>query len=156
MRRTKEQLELEQEVERQLAERFPAVELIDLVVRGGRERTLTVFIDRPQGVDLELCGAVSGALDGLRERYGLEVSSPGLDRPLTRPAHFERALGQRIALRTETPVEGRSSFDGRLAAACKDGIVLELEDGRRQTLTYNDIARAHVAHTFRHDGGGNE
>jgi ribosome maturation factor RimP len=156
MRRTKEQRELEQMVQGRLAGRFPEVELVDLAVRGGREPVLTVFIDRAGGVDLELCGAVSGALDELRDRYGLEVSSPGLDRPLTRPEHFERAVGERVALRTEAPVEGRSNFDGRLAAAAADGVVLELEDGRRCSFSYDDIARAHVVHTFAHNGGRNE
>ena len=89
MRESRE--ELESMIEATLAGRFPEVELVDLEVRGGPGGTLTLFIDRPGGVDLELCGAVSAALDDLRARYSLEVSSPGLDRRLRKPAHFAAA-----------------------------------------------------------------
>lgn len=156
MRRTREEQELERTVEDRLAQRFPDVELVDLEVRGGRDRTLTLFIDRADGVDLELCSAVSGALDDLRSRYALEVSSPGLDRPLTRPAHFQAAVGRRVALRAERPVDGRSNFDGLLAVATEDGVALELEDGRRQEFAYDGIAKAHVVYTFPHNGGRHE
>ena len=59
-----------------------------------------MFIDHPDGVTLELCERVTRRLDDLRERYALEVSSPGIERPLTKPAHFRRFLGRRARVRT--------------------------------------------------------
>ena len=112
--------ELEAIIEATLAERFPEVELVDLEVRGGPAGTLTLFIDRPGGVDLELCAAVSQALDDVRERYALEVSSPGLDRRLRKPAHFAAALGRDVAVKMDEPQDGRSNFRGVLAAADDD------------------------------------
>jgi ribosome maturation factor RimP len=156
VKRTAEQERVATQVETVLAERFPDVELIDVALRGGREPAVTLFIDRPAGVDLDLCVAVSGALDDLRSTYSVEVSSPGLDRPLTRPAHFERAVGQVVALRTETPLAGRSNFRGQLIGASEAGIQMAPEDGEPLSLTYEDIARANVVHQFTTPGGRHE
>jgi ribosome maturation factor RimP len=156
MRRTAEQERVALQVEAMLAEQFTDVELVDVVLRGGRQPAVTLFVDRPAGVDLELCTAVSGALDDLRATYALEVSSPGLDRPLTRPAHFERAVGGAIVVRTEAPVAGCSNFRGLLVSASEDGIQIAPEDGEPLSLAYQDIARAHVVHQFTTPGGRHE
>jgi ribosome maturation factor RimP len=156
VKRTAEQERVANQVETVLAERFPDVELIDVALRGGRQPAVTLFIDRPAGVDLDLCVAVSGALDDLRSTYSIEVSSPGLDRPLTRPAHFERAVGEVVALRTETPLAGRSNFRGQLVCASEAGIQLAPEDGEQLSLAYEDIARANVVHQFTTPGGRHE
>ena len=118
-------------IEATLAERFPEVELVDLEVRGGPGGTLTVFIDRPGGVDLELCAAVSAALDDVRASYSLEVSSPGLNRRLRKPAHFAAALGREVAVKLSAPRDGRSNFRGVLVAADEDSVTLDLGDGER-------------------------
>ncbi len=153
MRESRE--ELESMIEATLAGRFPEVELVDLEVRGGPGGTLTLFIDRPGGVDLELCGAVSAALDDLRARYSLEVSSPGLDRRLRKPAHFAAALGREVAVKLAAPREGRSNFRGVLVAADEDSVTLDLGDGSA-TLPLPDIAKAHVVYNFDKDGGRRE
>ena len=153
MRESRE--ELESMVEATLAERFPEVELVDLEVRGGSGGTLTLFIDRPGGVDLELCGAVSAALDDVRASYSLEVSSPGLDRRLRKPAHFGAALGREVAVKLTAPRDGRSSFRGILIAADEDSVTLDLGDGSA-TLPLPDIAKAHVVYNFDKDGGQRE
>ena len=153
MRESRE--ELESMIEATLAGRFPEVELVDLEVRGGPGGTLTLFIDRPGGVDLGLCGAVSAALDDLRARYSLEVSSPGLDRRLRKPAHFAAALGREVAVKLATPREGRSNFRGVLVAADEDSVTLDLGDGSA-TLPLPDIAKAHVVYNFDKDGGRRE
>ena len=153
MRESRE--ELESMIEATLAGRFPEVELVDLEVRGGPGGTLTLFIDRPGGVDLELCGAVSAALDDLRARYSLEVSSPGLDRRLRKPAHFAAALGREVAVKLAAPREGRSNFRGVLVAADEDSVTLDLGDGSA-TLPLPDIAKAHVVYNFDKDGGQRE
>jgi len=147
--------ELERMIEATLAERFPEVELVDLEVRGGSGGTLTLFIDRPGGVDLELCGAVSAALDDVRARYSLEVSSPGLDRRLRKPAHFAAALGREVAVKLASPRDGRSNFRGVLVAADEDSVTLDLGDGSA-TLPLPDIAKAHVVYNFDKDGGQRE
>jgi ribosome maturation factor RimP len=144
MRRSRDQLQAA--VEAQLAGPFADLEVVDLEVRGDR---LVVFIDRSGGVDLDLCAAVSHELDDLRDEFALEVSSPGLDRPLRTPAHFAAAVGREIAAQTAAPVEGRRRFRGRLTAADENGVVVELADGGGDVrLELSDIARAHVVHTF--------
>jgi ribosome maturation factor RimP len=95
---------LQADIEGRLAASEPEVEVLLAEVVGGRR--LRVFIDHPQGVTLGLCERVSLALNELRERYSLEVSSPGAERPLTKPAHFRRFVGRRVRVRTRTPVTG--------------------------------------------------
>jgi ribosome maturation factor RimP len=153
MRESRE--ELESMIEATLAKRFPEVELVDLEVRGGPGGTLTLFVDRPGGVELELCGAVSAALDDVRARYSLEVSSPGLDRRLRKPAHFAAALGREVAVKLVAPRDGRSNFRGVLTAADEASVTLDLGDGSA-TLPLPDIAKAHVVYNFDEDGGQRE
>lgn len=148
--------ELEASIEAVLEVRFPEVELVDLEVRGSPAATLTVFIDRPGGVDLDLCAAVSQALDDLRERFVLEVSSPGLNRRLRKPAHFAAALGSEVMVKLTTPLEDRRSFRGVLVAAGEDSITLEVEGGRRVSLPLSAVARANVVYDFTKDGGHRE
>lgn len=143
-------------VEAKLAQRFPEVELVDLEVRGGATGTVTLFIDSPAGVDLDLCAAVSEAFDHLRERYTLEVSSPGLDRRLRKPAHFAAALGRDVAVTLTAPREGRRNFRGELTAAGMSSITLALAEGGEVTLPLAGVARAHVVYNFDSDGGRRE
>lgn len=148
--------ELEATIEAALAERFPDVDLVDVEVRGQPAPTLTLFIDRPGGVDLDLCAAVSQSLEELRERYALEVSSPGLDRRLRKPAHFAAALGSEVAVTMAQPVEGRRNFRGRLAAAGDQSITLTLEGGSSATLPLASLGKAHVVYNHETDGGHRE
>ena len=143
-------------VEARLAERFPQVELVDLEVRGGSAGTVTLFIDGPGGVDLDLCAAVSEAFDDLRERYALEVSSPGLDRRLRKPAHFAAALGRDVAVTLAEPHDGRRNFRGELTAADEGSVTLTLAEGGEVTLPLAAVARAHVVYNFDRDGGRRE
>jgi len=145
--------ELVTTIEETLAGRFPEVEVVDLDLHGGRGAHLTVYVDRAGGVDLALCEAVAHALDGLRDRYALDVSSPGLDRPLRTPAHFARAAGERVYVRTATPLSGRSVFRGRLAGADAGSITLTLDEGPAVDIPINAIAKAHVIFDFDDNGG---
>ena len=154
MRESRE--ELESTITATLGAQFPEVELVDFEVRGSSSATLALFIDRPGGVDLELCAAVSQALEGLRERYALEVSSPGLDRRLRKPAHFAAALGQEIVVKLTTAHDGRRNFRGVLVAAGPDSITLESTDGESATLPLAALAKAHVVYDFANDGGHRE
>src|ERR1700749_1978796 len=87
---------LQPEIEARLAGVEPEVEVLLAEVSGP---TLRLFIDHPDGVSLELCERVSGHLSEYRQRYALEVSSPGQDRPLTKPQHYSRFLGRRARVR---------------------------------------------------------
>ncbi len=148
--------ELEAIIEARLAERFDDVELVDLEVRGQPAPTLTLFIDRPGGVDLDLCAAVSQSLEELRERYALEVSSPGLDRRLRKPQHFAAQVGHEVAVQMAQPAGGRRNFRGVLEAADQASFTLRLEDGERVTLQLAGLGRAHVVYNHGTDGGHRE
>jgi ribosome maturation factor RimP len=102
---------LQTEIETRLADTEPDIEVLLAEVLGGR--CLRVFIDHPDGVTLEMCERVTAALNDLRERYSLEVSSPGTERPLTKPAHFRRFVGRRARVRTRHPRPIRRRRPGR-------------------------------------------
>src|ERR1700719_2154238 len=92
---------LQTDIERRLAGTEPDIEVLLAEVVGGR--CLRVFIDHPDGVTLAMCERVTMQLSDLRERYSLEVSSPGSERPLTKPTHYRRFLGRRARVRTRHP-----------------------------------------------------
>jgi len=148
-----QQRQLVTEVEARLAGSFPEVEVVALDVEGGRGAHLTVYIDRPGGVDLGLCEAVARALDDLRDRYALDVSSPGLDRPLRTVAQFERAIGERVYVKTEARLDGRAVFRGRLTGAGPDVVALTLDEGAAVEIPFDTIAKAHVIFEFDDTGG---
>jgi ribosome maturation factor RimP len=154
MRESRE--ELEAQIVAALGARFPEVELIDLETRGSPPATLTLFIDRPGGVDLDLCAAVSQSLDELRERFALEVSSPGLNRRLRKPEHFAAALGEEVVVKLTAAQDGRRNFRGLLTAAETDSVTLELADGGSVALPLAALAKAHVVYNFEADGGHRE
>src|SRR3954452_9761186 len=92
--------ELYREVSRTVSTALPGVEVLALEITG-RER-FCVYVDAPGGVDHALCERVSGVLRPYNDRYSIEVSSPGIERPLRTREHFERAVGRRVRLKTET------------------------------------------------------
>jgi ribosome maturation factor RimP len=107
--------ELQDQIERKLHDLDPEVELIALE-RPAAE-TLRLYIDHPNGVDLALCERATNQLRDMLEAWSLEVSSPGADRPLTKPEHFRRFMGRRVRVRTRDAIEGQRSFTGTLTAA---------------------------------------
>lgn len=107
---------------------------VELFRKGQYSMVLRVYIDREGGINLDDCSAVSHQLSGvldvedpIAENYDLEVSSPGLDRPLFEQAHFERFKGRRARLKLSTPLQGRRKLDGILAGT--DGDTLLMEEG---------------------------
>jgi ribosome maturation factor RimP len=144
---------LQTDIEGRLAASEPEVEVLLAEVVGGRR--LRVFIDHPQGVTLALCERVSAALNELRERYSLEVSSPGSERPLTKPAHFRRFVGRRARVRTRHPRPvGHSerasdasrpagSFTGELVGASEEEVMLAAEEGI-VAIPYAEIRRSNL------------
>ena len=117
--------DLQATIEARLREFDPEVELIALEQPAAE--SLRLYIDRPGGVDLALCEAVTDELRDLLERYSLEVSSPGVDRPLTKPEHFRRFLGRRVRVRTTDAIEGRRNFTGTIAEADDDSVLVAAE-----------------------------
>jgi ribosome maturation factor RimP len=119
--------QIQKTVEDRLRDREPEVELVALE-RPATE-SLRLVIDRPGGVDIALCERVTGVLRDLLESYTLEVSSPGPERPLTKPEHFRRYVGRRVRVRTREEVAGHKSFTGRLTGADEESVSVDSGDG---------------------------
>jgi len=160
---------LQTDIEGRLAQSEPDVEVLLVELLGGR--TLRVFIDHPDGVTLGLCERVTMRLNELRELYALEVSSPGSQRPLTKPAHFRRFLGRRARVRTHRPrlvaepdaslgsgdrraagrrsaptstrTAARASFTGELVAATDEEVTLAAAGGVI-AIPYSEIRRSNL------------
>jgi ribosome maturation factor RimP len=144
---------LQADIERRLAHSEPDVEVLLAEVAGGR--CLRVFIDHPEGVTLALCERVTLLLSDLRERYALEVSSPGSERPLTKPAHFRRFVGRRARVRTRHPrplghagqrspgAGTRRSFTGELVGASEEEVTLAADEGMI-AIPYSEIRRSNL------------
>ncbi len=128
-------------IEQRLASAEPEVELL-ACERVGAER-LRLFIDHPEGVDLDLCERVTSHLRDLLVDYGLEVSSPGPERPLTKPDHFRRFLGRRARVRLREPRGGHKSYTGELVGASNDGVVVAADTGV-VTIPYSEINRSNL------------
>jgi len=153
---------LQSDIESRLAQSEPDVEVLLAEVLGGR--CLRVYIDHPDGVSLALCERVTKLLNPERERYSLEVSSPGSERPLTKPAHFRRFVGRRARVRTRSGVtaalgqrgfgegaeahegaeaKAMNSFTGELLTASEDDVTLAA-DGGVVTIPYSEIRRSNL------------
>jgi ribosome maturation factor RimP len=107
-----------------------------------------VYIDHANGVDHALCAQVTRLLDAYRSDFTIDVSSPGPERPLRKPEHFAAATGQRVAVRTDRPIEGRNRFKGELVSAGDGAVSLSL-GGEPEPLRipYDTIVRANVIDT---------
>jgi len=132
---------IQAEIEARLAEAEPEVEVLLAEVVG--DSLVRLFIDHPDGVTLAVCERVTGHLGAFRQRYALEVSSPGPDRPLTKPDHFRRFIGARARVRTRDPHLGRRSFTGELVGASDDELTLAAGDGV-VTIPYTAIQRSNL------------
>ena len=104
---------------------------------------LRVIIDHPNGVDLALCERVTHHLSDVLVDYGLEVSSPGPQRPLTKPEHFRRFLGRRARVRTREAKEGHKSFTGELLGATEQEVTVAADTGV-VSIPYSEINRSHL------------
>jgi ribosome maturation factor RimP len=130
-----------EDVERVLGAALPALDVVDVrILPGG---ILRVLIDHPEGIDHERCAEAGRALAAFRERFALEVSSPGIPRPLTKPAHYERFIGREADLRFHTVHEGRRRISGVLVACDAQGVVVRDADGALE-IPFAAISRAHL------------
>lgn len=131
---------IQEDIERKLAERKPEVEVLLAQVRGD---TVELYIDHPDGVTLDLCEEVTHALPEILEEYGLTVSSPGIERPLSKPDHFRRFIGRRARVRTREAHDGHKSFTGELVGASDTEVTIAADTGV-VAIPYDDISRSNL------------
>jgi ribosome maturation factor RimP len=132
---------IQADIEARLSKAEPGVEVLLAEVVGGK--LVRLFIDHPDGVTLDMCERVTKQLPEVREKYALEVSSPGTERPLTKPEHFRRYVGRRARVRVRGPHDGHRSFTGELVAA-GDAEVTVAAEGGMVTIPYSDINRSNL------------
>ena len=132
---------LQIDIEQRLASTEPEAEVL-FVERVGADR-LRLFIDHPDGVSLALCERVTAHLRELLLEYSLEVSSPGPQRPLTKPDHFQRFIGRRARVRLREPRDGHKSFTGELVGASDDEVTVAADDGL-VAIAYSEINRSNL------------
>jgi ribosome maturation factor RimP len=131
----------QEQIEQRLADVEPDVEV--LLLEPANASTLRLVIDRPGGVDLELCERVTNHLRDVLLETGLEVSSPGPERPLTKPDHFRRYIGRKARVRTREDHGGRRSFTGELVGASDDEVTVAADTGV-VSIPYTDINRSNL------------
>jgi ribosome maturation factor RimP len=135
--------------ERQLAEEIaprvehdlPGVEV--LAVELANPERFVVYVDHPEGVDHALCVRVTDLLRDYLREYTIDVSSPGLERPLRKARHFARVVGRMVTVRVSEPIEGRSKFKGQLKDAGADAVTLVV-DGNDVYIPYDAIVRGNL------------
>lgn len=132
------------------------MEIYDIeYVKEGKNWFLRVYIDKESGVDIEDCGIVSERLskkldevDPIPHNYYLEVSSPGAERPLKKPADYTKAIGKKVLLRTYEPVEGQKEFQGELTGFDGEQVTVEIMIKTRKktvTIPFEKIAKARLS-----------
>jgi len=133
--------ELQREIMQRVSAGAPDVEVL-AVELAGAER-FCVYIDHPDGVDHALCERVTGVLRCYLDRYTIDVSSPGIARPLRTRRHFEAAAGHRVAVRTAVELDGRTRFRGEVDEAGEDTVSLRLDAGTVD-IPYEAIVRGNL------------
>jgi ribosome maturation factor RimP len=129
---------LYREVASRVERSLPGVEVLALEL-SGLER-MTVFVDHPQGVDHELCERVTDVLRDYLSDYAIDVSSPGVDRPLRRRPHFERVVGRTVSVRTED----RKRVRGQVVRAGERALRVETGKGEPVEIPYDSIVRGNL------------
>jgi ribosome maturation factor RimP len=137
---TKER-QLEHELAGRIENRVPGTEVLAVELLGPER--FCVYIDHPEGVDHALCERVPRELDDYRREYAIDVSSPGIERPLRKPAHFERFVGRRVALRTAREIAGRKRFKGQVIGADDQAVHLDTEP-QPVDIPYDEIVRGNL------------
>jgi ribosome maturation factor RimP len=129
------------DIEARLADVEPDVEV--LLFEPANASTMRLVIDAPEGVTLATCERVTSHLRDLLQESGLEVSSPGPERPLTKPEHFRRYIGRRARVRTLEDHGGRRSFTGELVGASDDEVTVAADTGV-VSIPYSEINRSNL------------
>jgi len=134
--------ELTREVSQTVTQGLPGVEVLAVELSGPQR--FTVYIDHSTGVDHALCERVTNLLRGYLDRYTVDVSSPGIERPLRKPAHFRNVVGRRVAVRTSEEIGGRKKFRGEVVAAEDRSFSLAGGDGEAVLIPYEAIVRGNL------------
>ena len=142
-------------VEDVIESQVDGVELIALEEAGSRKmKVLRLYVDHPDGVTHELCARVSAVVGEALDRaewtespYTLEVSSPGLDRPLRKPDHYRAQVGKKVYVKTFAPVAGRKVWRGVLLEVLDDAITVR-EGAEEATIAFDQVTQAHVIYEF--------
>ena len=129
------------DIEHRLKNVEPDVEV--LLFEPANASTMRLVIDAPEGVTLATCERVTGHLRDLLQETGLEVSSPGPERPLTKPEHFRRFVGRRARVRTREEHGGRKSFTGELVGASDEEVTVAADSGV-VSIPYSEINRSNL------------
>jgi ribosome maturation factor RimP len=137
---TKER-QLEQELTDRIEKRLPGTEVLAVELHGPDR--FCVYVDHPEGVDHALCERVTRELEEYRREYAIDVSSPGVERPLRKPSHFERFVGRRVAVRTAAEIAGRKRFKGELLGADERAVQLATEP-EPVLIPYEQIVRGNL------------
>ena len=132
---------LQDEIGTRVEHDLPGVEV--LAVELANPERFVVYVDHPDGVDHALCVRVTDVLRDYLREYTVDVSSPGIERPLRKPAHFARVIGRRISVRTREPIDGRSKFKGALREAGAETLALSV-DGETIEIPYDAIVRGNL------------
>ena len=136
----------EKRLHREVAEKVeagvPGVEV--LAVELAAPDRFVVYIDHPTGVDHALCERVTRVLRPYLSDFAVDVSSPGSERPLRKPAHFSRAAGRRVALRTAGEIAGRTRFRGELVGANEQKVTVSTGTDGDVDIPYEQIVRANL------------
>jgi ribosome maturation factor RimP len=133
--------QLQDEIGSRVEHDLPGVEV--LAVELSNPDRFVVYVDHPEGVDHELCVRVTDTLRDYLREYTVDVSSPGIERPLRKPQHFAAALGRKVSLRTREPLDGRSKFTGELEDVRDDALTLAV-DGTHVEIPYETIVRGNL------------
>ena len=133
---------LQEEIAPAVEQSMPGVEV--LAVELLSPSRLCVYVDHPDGVDHALCERVTRVLDAFRAEYTIDVSSPGPERPLRKPAHFASAVGRRVAVRTEVEIDGKSRIRGVVADAAEDAVTVATAEEKALRIPYDVIVRGNL------------
>ena len=137
--------QLQERVETLLGEAEPEVDVLAVEMAGSRRSPIVrIFVDHPEGVDLELCARVTHHLRDLLVAYGVEVSSPGPERRLRKLDHYRRYLGRGVRVRTDQEIEGRRDFKGELIGADDEGVTLAGDWGTIR-IPHERVRRSNLA-----------
>ena len=136
--------QLTREISQRVESGVAGVEVLALEFAGPDR--FVVYVDHPQGVDHALCARVTDVLRDYLREYSVDVSSPGVERPLRKPEHFSRVVGRRVSLKTREEIGGRSRFKGELVAAGERAVRVGV-DGAEMEIPYDAIVRGNLIDT---------
>lgn len=132
-------------------------EIVAVEMSGGDTSIVRIYIDAEGGINVEDCAkasrqfsAILDVEDPISNRYNLEVSSPGMDRPLAKPQHFKSVVGEEVKIKMATLVNGRRRFTGQLIEATDDFAVVEV-DGEQSELPYSEMDKARLVPVYDFD-----